>query len=415
MKKQLFLLGLPGFLTLNSFAQTSATVSVGANYADQKWYSFQNGIQATQPKDNWDLAFEVTGYSSAILANTQKSNFALYKAPYKIADYATLDTAGISNWTVLYNSDTTWTIGALNRGANPSDPFDLGWGLYDLNTHFVTGDSCYVVKLSATSYKKIKLINLANGIYNFEYANINGTSSQTVALDKSNYTGKNFVYFDMTGNAAIDREPASSTWDLTFVKYTAFIPVPYPVVGVLSNKGVTVAQADNVAASYSTWASLPFYSNISTVGSDWKGFDLTNNVWNIVSDTCYFVHDKSGNIWKMAFTAFGGSTNGNIVFNQQKISVTGIATNNQVVSNVAVYPNPSAGDIANLLFSSEASVGEMSVSITDLNGRVLSSEIIHVEAGLTRHALDTKALSSGLYLVQLSAGSSVTTQKLVKH
>ena len=171
------------------------TVSVGAGYINQKWYSLQNDEQGTaQSKDNWDIAFEITGASASILVNTQKTNFALYKAPYSISNYATVDTTGISNWPILYNSDTTWAVGALNKGANPSNAYDLGWGVYDINTHIVSGDSCYVIKLSATSYKKIKLVNLSGGIYTFEYANINGTSSQTATVNKSNYTGKNFAY-----------------------------------------------------------------------------------------------------------------------------------------------------------------------------------------------------------------------------
>src|SRR5687767_6600059 len=104
MNKHLFSLGLFFLASVSSVAQVTTTVSVGAGYADQKWYSLANGEQASQPKDNWDLAFEITGFTSAIFANTQKVNFAVYKAPFSIANYASVDTAGIANWPVLYNS-----------------------------------------------------------------------------------------------------------------------------------------------------------------------------------------------------------------------------------------------------------------------------------------------------------------------
>lgn len=416
MKKGLLSLGLAAFTAIQMNAQT-VTVSVGASYVNQKWYSLENGEQASQPKDNWDLGFEITGYTSAIIANTQRADFAVYKTPYSVASYATIDTTGISHWPILYNSDTTWAVGAFNKGASLTNPNDLGWGVYDINTHFVTGDSCYVIKVSATSYKKLKFINLANGIYNFEYANINGSSSQTIAINKSSYTGKNFAYFDMTANAAIDREPASSAWDLTFVKYTGYIPVPYGVTGVLSNKGVVVAQANDVAnvATYNSWSSQSYQTSISTIGYDWKTYDGASNSYKVVNDTCYFVKDKPGSIWKLRFTGFSGGTAGNMSFTKEKMSAVGIATIDNSISRVAVYPNPTNGDNTALLFSSEKPLANVSVSITDLNGKEISTETIDVASGLNSYSLNTKALNSGIYFVRLNAGSYTTIQKLIKY
>jgi hypothetical protein len=196
MKKQILSLALISAVTFNINSQTLIdTVSVGASYANQKWYSLQNDEQGTtQPKDNWDIAFEITGFSASILANTQKTNFTVYKAPYTIANYGSIDTTGISNWKKLYNSDTTWAIGAFNKGGVFANPSYLGWGLYDVNTHIITGDSCYVIKLSATSFKKFKIDNLAGGIYTATYADINGANSQAISINKTSYTGKNFAY-----------------------------------------------------------------------------------------------------------------------------------------------------------------------------------------------------------------------------
>jgi hypothetical protein len=252
MKERLLTIGL---ITISAFSLKSQiivdTVSVGNLYANHKFYSLQNDEQGTQPKDNWDIAIETTGFSSAILANTQKPNFAVYKAPYSIANYGTVDTTGISSWPMLYNSDSTWSIGAFNRGADTSNAYDLGWGVYDMSTHYVMGDSCYVLKLSASSYKKLKIVSLINGVYTLEYASINGSSSQTVTIAKSAYASKNFAYLDMTSNTQLDREPASSAWDFQFGRYTAFVQgMAYPVVGIMANKGVYVAQLNNVANRY---------------------------------------------------------------------------------------------------------------------------------------------------------------------
>ncbi|PBQ30252.1 hypothetical protein CNR22_00245 [Sphingobacteriaceae bacterium] len=422
MNKKLVSLGVSVLLTVGASAQViTNTVSIGASYANQKWYSLANGeVGAAQSKDNWDIAFEITGYSSAILANTQKTGFALYNAPYKLADYATLDTAGISSWKTLQNSDTTWNVGAFNKGADLSDAFDLGWGVYDMSTHYVNGDSCFVIKLSATSYKKLKIVSLANGIYTFEYANINGTNSFTQTITKATYTGKNFVYADLTANTIIDREPVSSSWDLVFGRYTAMLMAPtltpYAVVGIAQNKGVTVAQAENVAnpSSYSNWSTESYKTNITTIGHDWKTVNMSTSAWNIVNDTVYFVKDKVGDIWKVRPISFGGSANGDFVFSKEKMgSFTGIAnTKGTVVSEVMVYPNPSNGFNTTLLFSNKAAQN-VSVSIIDMTGKVLSTEALQVSEGITTHALNTGELSPGIYFVTLNSGSYSSSQKLI--
>lgn len=418
MKKQLFALGLTAATALSLNAQVvTGTVSVGASYANHKFYSLENGEVGTQPKDNWDIAFEITGYSSAILANTQKANFAVYKTPYEIADYATVDTAGISSWPILYNSDTTWNVGAFNRGANPANSSDLGWGVYDMNTHYVNGDSCYVVKLSTTVFKKLKIVSLISGVYTFEYANIDGSATQSVTIAKSTYTGKNFVYFDMTGNTAVDREPVSSSWDLQFGRYTAFVPTPYPVVGIMANKGVLVAQMNDVAnpSTFSNWVGAYLSGHITTIGHDWKTVDINTSQWKVVDDTVYLVRDKLYNIWKMRMIAFGGSSNGNYVFSKEKLSATGIAdAKGNTFTEVLVYPNPALSH-ATLMFSSQDQSGDVMVSVSDLTGKVLSTEKINVASGLNQYQLNTAGLSSGVYFISLQAGSYITTQKLIKH
>jgi hypothetical protein len=423
MKKQLLAMGL---ITISAFSLKSQiivdTVSVGNLYVNHKFYSLQNDEQGTQPKDNWDIAIEMNDISSSILANTQKANFAAYKAPYSIANYGTVDTAGISGWPMLYNSDSTWSIGAFNRGANPSNSYDLGWGVYNQTTHFVMGDSCYVVKLSASSYKKLKIVSLISGVYTLEYANIDGSASQTVTVAKSAYTGKNFAYLDMTNNTEFDREPASSTWDLLFGRYTAFVPsgtvtTPYAVVGIMANKGVYVAQLNNVAnpSGFVSWPGTYLSPNITTIGHDWKAFNLSTNQWRIVQDTIYLVNDKLKNIWKVRCIGFSGSGTGDFIFSKEKISAVGIADEKgNAFGEMALYPNPASGNAVTLVLSSHIQNVEVSVSVMDVTGKVLSSEKISASEGLNQHQLNTEALSAGVYFVTVQAGSYVSTQKLIK-
>lgn len=418
MNKTLLSLTLFGALAFKSKSQIIIdTVSVGTGYANQKWYSLQNNEQGTQLKDNWDIAFEISGYSASILANVQKTNFAVYKAPYSISQYATIDTTGINTWPMLYNSDSTWAIGAFNKGANPANANDLGWGVYNSSNHIITGDSCYVIKLSNTSYKKIKINDLNGGVYSFEYANIDGSNAQSQSITKSNYTGKNFAYFDLTNNVAIDREPLSANWDLTFVKYISFVPSAYGVTGILSNKGVMVAQANNIVSpsTYNTWSSHSFNSAINEIGYDWKEINMTTFAWDIKMDTIYFVKTKIGDIWKLHFTKFSGSSTGNFIFSKEKLSSVSLQDLEGTVSQVSLYPNPSTGNTTTLLVAAEIELANASVSIIDLAGRIVSTEMISVNTGINQYQLNTGPLNNGVYFIQLNAGANTITQKLIKH
>ncbi len=407
-----------GAMALTSKSQTIIdTVSIGAGYANQKWYSLQNDEQGTQSKDNWDIAFEISGFSASILGNVQKTNYAVYKTPYTISQYATLDTAGINTWPILFNSDSSWAIGAFNRGANPANANDLGWGVYNSSNHIISGDSCYVIKLSATTYKKIKINDLNGGVYSFDYANIDGSSAQSQSIIKSNYTGKNFAYFDLTNNIAIDREPLSTNWDLTFVKYISFVPSPYGVTGILSNKGVVIAQADNVSSpnTYNNWQTHSFNSAMNEIGHDWKEINMTSFNWDIKMDTVYFIKAKAGDIWKLRFIKFSGSSSGNFIFSKEKLSAVGLQDLKGTISQVSLYPNPSTGNTSTLLFATETEFSNVSISIIDMAGRVVSTENISVKTGLNQYQLNTDLLNNGVYFIQLNAGTNTITQKLIKN
>ena len=108
-------------------AQTPVTVSIGPGYTQQVWYSLQNGVVSSAPVNDWDLAFEIQGFRASVLVNTQKPGVEVVKSPFSIAQWSSVDTAGLSTWPRAHNADTSWSCGALNQGPY-SDQFDLGWG-----------------------------------------------------------------------------------------------------------------------------------------------------------------------------------------------------------------------------------------------------------------------------------------------
>jgi hypothetical protein len=389
-------------------AQVTDTVSTGAGYANQVWHSLANDDQGTAPKNNWDIAFDVSPFGAAVLANTITGTTVWTYTAGDTTDWATLDTAGLSTWPKYYNSDTSWEIGAFNQGASSS--FDMGWGIYSPITHYVTGDSIYVVKLANNTYRKLWIMQLANSTYQFRYATLDNSSDQTASLIKTNYTGKNFAYYSMQNNTALDREPLSADWDLLFSQYTAFVPSAYTVTGVISNRGVTVAQAIPVDVTTAQWTNYTFVTPINEIGYDWKTLNMSTFTFDITDSLVYFVQTQNGDIWKVIFTGFGGSANGNYIFTKELVSVTGTPEQEQSMF-MELYPNP-ANDNATLSFSARTNA-ETIITVTDLAGKTCFASKQIGNSGLQQITLDTGSWNAGMYIVTLQTEGKVQSKKLI--
>ncbi|MDX2002239.1 MAG: T9SS type A sorting domain-containing protein [Chitinophagales bacterium] len=407
------------FITLSASLMAQAvtdTVSTGASYANQVWYSLNNDEVARSSKDNWDIAFEAEGFTASILVNTQKG-LALYQTPFGVADWASFDTTGLSTWEQLIDSDTSWGYGAFNHSSMST--FDLGWGTYNLNTHVVTGDSIYALKLANGDWKKIKIDQLANGVYDFTYADVDGSNEVSASIAKDDMLGKSFGYYSFADQDTVMREPNKDAWDITFTRYSTIINAPaptvYSVTGVLANQGVLIAEATGVDVNTVNYNGLAFGTEINTIGYDWKAYDNVNMVFTITDSLAYFVQLTNGEIWKLVFTGFGGSSNGNYIFSKELVydpAVTGIE-DLESKAQMLVYPNPSNGTNTELVYSIGNAVDNAVVNVYDLTGRNVLSTLADANTGLHRLTLNTANLVKGMYIVRLSTGSAHLEQKLI--
>lgn len=401
------LLLLPAALLLaRASAQTAVTVSIAPGYAEQVWYSLQNGVVATAPKDNWDLAFEIDGFTASVLVNTQKAGVEVVKSPFAIADWNNVDTAGLSTWPRAHNADTSWSFGALNQGPF-ADEFDLGWGNYNMITHVVAGDTIFLVHLSSGVWRKLRIDGLATGTYTFTHANLDGSDELTGQIVKSAYATKNFVYWDLGTNTLVDREPAKDSWDLTFVKYIAFIPQPYGVTGVLQNKGVEASAATGVLPANADWTTAAFSAHINSIGFGWKAFDMQNMQWVIEDSLSYFVKDLAGNVWQLVFTGFGGSASGDISFTQELVSATGLAEQ-PLAATLRAWPNPTEDGRVSI---DAAGARVLGVEVLDAAGRLVLGQG-EVGGGLV--TLDLGDLGPGTYTVRLRTDLGTAHTRLLR-
>ena len=396
-------------LALPATAQNTVTVSTAAGNAEQVWYSLQNGEVATAALADWDLAFEIAGFTASIRVNTQKG-MRVFKAPYAVQDWASLDTTGmLATWKEVHDSDTSWSHGALNDGLT-SNEFDLGWGVYNQVTHIVAGDSVFVLQLANGDWKKLRIDGLATGTYAFTWANVDGSDEQSGSLNKGAFMGKNFGYYSFA-NGVVDLEPLSADWDLVFTKFIGYVPSAYPVAGVLQNKDVPALQIDGVPTDQADWTSAPFDSVINVIGSDWKTFNMQTFQYEYPADRTYFVKDRSGNVWKLIFTEYGGSANGDMTFTQELVSATGVDELTADRGVDTVYPMPVQNGLANLVL--DVPVRQLDVTVHDLGGRVVRQERLGGLDGLVQRTIDLAGAPAGLYVMRLQAPGFDRSMRLV--
>lgn len=415
MKKQLLSVCIALSALATNAQSTNDSVSIEAGYANQTWYSLENGTLESAPKDEWDLAFEINGFASSIRLNHVNGNKLWVYAHGDTADWSSIDTTGISSWPALFNSDTSWARGAFNVNAEVGNDFDLGWGVYNMITHHVVGDSLYVINHNGT-FKKLWIVSLASGSYTFRLADLDGSNEIERSLQKSAYPEKNFGYYSIANDAFLDREPIRYNWDLLFTQYSAIIPNfgGYPSTGVLLNNGVKAAKVYpvNDTETFNDHESATFRSEINGIGYGWKSINMSTFQWDIADSTVYFVQSMEGAIWKLVFSGFGGSANGMYYFTKEKLveeEPEGLTGHNGQNTLFDVYPNPATGGMINVVLSN---AGTTQLSLTDINGRAVRQQTVASD-GLQTHALQTADLPAGLYFLSMQSEGSSISKKII--
>lgn len=423
MKKQI-LTALLGLAAISTQAQqvVTDTVKTGSNYANQVWYSLANDEMGSAPKDNWDLAFDIIDITASIHINSA-SGVMLWNYPKgDKSAWSTVDTTGITTWDARYNTDTSWAVGAMGRYGDPNNPFDLDWGLYDMATHNVTGDSIYIIQLVNGDYKKLMIESLSGGTFSFKYANLDGSSEVSDKVIKGNFANKNMAYYSIVNGSTVNREPDMTKWDLVFTQYTAFISMggpltPYPVSGVLQNRSVKAVKVDNLPNknAYNTYQGHTFNSEINTIGYNWKSFNGSG--YDIKDSTVYFISTPDAEtgdnaIWKVIFTGFENS-NGSFIFDKSLMKAASVEDVFGNKATVSISPNPATGGNVNVVYDLNSNQEAVMLNVTDMTGKTVLSTQLESNAGLHVYALPVNSLSSGMYIVSVNTRGGSVQQKLV--
>lgn len=382
-------------ISITNIYATNDSITTTPGYSMDVFYSLKNGVAKSEPRSNWDIAFATNKMSSSILIN-DGSGVVLYTYPKgDTSAWTSVDTSGLSTWTVMYNSEEDWEEGAF--GVNAIGHPDYGWCVYNMVTHNLTGDSIFIIKTKDDSYLKLWMIGKESmaGIYHFRFAKLDGTSDTTVDLNASTYSTKNFVYYDLTNKQLLDREPDTDSWDILYTKYQAVQPSGgyYAVTGVLSNIGVNIAKAEMVDTTFTDWPNTPFSTDKAVIGWDWKEFSMTTFSYEVSDSLVYFIQNNDGDIYKLIYTGFSGSTSGNVYFTKQLLSATNISESDNY-SNIKVFPNPATSFIQ---LDIDGDISQSSVLILDIAGKVVLNQRIDSN----HEVIDIDNLPSGLYFVKI--------------
>ncbi len=265
------------------------SVVLGEGNANMSFYSLANGELGQVPLADWHIALDVRPMGA-----TARINGGLGLNLYPYGSLAEWDNVDLTTWLPgdpYRNQQTDWSFGAFSQGGDGM--FDFGWGVYDVVTHVVTSDVMYLVQLPDETWKKVALLSLSSGVYDLQFANLDGTDFFNVSVNKADYDGQLFAYCNLLTGTVEDLEPAEP-WDIAFFTYQDEVApgTYYPVTGGLIHPNVTVQQTEGLAdpfldGSYS-FDSFSFETN--AIGHDWKTF-VPGQGYSIEAERCYFVAD----------------------------------------------------------------------------------------------------------------------------
>lgn len=395
-------------------AMTPDSIVMSAGYANEVYYNMAGGVVLSGPRATWDIAFRTMKMSSSIITN-DGSGVVLYTYPKAdTTGWATLDTNGLSTWAQMFNDPTDWENGAFSRNATGHP--DYGWGKYNDVTHNLTGDSIFVIKLRDGSFKKLWIVKKlsAADVYIFKYANLDGSDEQIITQDLNAQIATDFYGYSLQTNEPIGFQPPKADWDILFTKYVSVQSngSPYPVIGVLSKEDVKVKHFHPVPLTYSDFGAGTWDSTRSKIGWNWKVFDMKSFSYIVPDTNVYFVKPESGDIYKLYFTAFAGTSTGLIKFSVERAAGAGTGDLKADPIQLTIYPNPA---IDRININATGATGEdLTFTLTDLTGRQLRADRPgRMADGRYAYSMDVTGVQPGIYFVTVSTAATKTVTKVI--
>lgn len=406
--------GLLFFLFSFTLFQLSAQfveISYGPGYSQQLFYSLSSQESVSLDDAAWDIAFTAQGLQDAgIILNEAASSdendtpLELYLVPGKsYEEVISEDDLGGR----LYNDEQSWQYGAFNAMRNENNPLDYGWGTYDASAMAVEGTQLFALKLRDGSFRKLEISALDGTSYQVRHAAFDGSGEVSFSVDKSNHQDTGLVFYSLTNNEVVTEIPATGDWDLMFTRYTTPLDdgqgniLNYLLTGTLSGAGVEVAQADGIDPATVEFDAYrdSLQSALDVIGYDWKSFDLNTFSWSLPLDRVYFVKTAEGEVYKLQFIDFEGSSTGVAVFEQTDLGITNTIEESSIVNDFTVFPNP-VRDVATIGLTLEQAT-RARMQLFSANGQQVWAAEAQFPAGFQAKELHLSHLPGGTYYLSI--------------
>ena len=414
MKKQLLF-----FFLFTTFLQLQAQfveVSYGPGYTQQAFYDLSSQEAVSIDDAAWDIAFTAQGLQDAgIILNEAASSdendnpLELYLVPGKSYE-ATITEDHLGDR--LFNDEQSWQYGAFNAMRATGDPFDYGWGTYNPASMAVEGTQLFALKLRDGSFRKLEISALNGTTYEVRHAAFDGSGEVSFSVDKADHQDTDLVFYALAENEVLTDIPSTDEWDLVFTRYSTPLDegqgniLNYLLTGTLSGLDVEVAQADGIdpaSVEFSNYEDS-LQTALDVIGYDWKSFDLNTFSWSLPLDRVYFVKTAEGEVHKLQFIDFEGSSTGVAVFEQTDLGIVNAVEAHPVVNDFTVFPNP-VRDIATIGLTLEQAT-RARMQLFGTNGQQVWSAEAQFPAGFQAKELNLSHLPSGTYYLSIQPQGS---------
>lgn len=394
--------------------ETTVDLSMGPSYANQTYYKLSTETATSYAANTWDLAFlRTSAYSTGIRVNDH-AGIEVYEVTTNTDawDDIPVTSEAQSEWTQLYNSETTWT-GAFDNGSA-----SYGFGDYNPITHHIEGSVIFVLKYPDGTYRKFINLDYSSG-YTFKYATWDAATSSwsediTVSLPNANNPDHSYNFYSLENNSEVLAQPATTDWDFVVTKYTSDYygngNLFWPVTGILHSDQVTVAKNEEIDGPV-TNPTLTYSDEINTIGDDWKTY-VSSVQYDVNSDMAYYVKYADNSVYRIYFTSFEGSSTGNLSFAFENVTQSlGVE---ELDNNVTfgVYPNPSSDGKINLIYD-VAKSGTNHITIYSMHGSKVLETSLSSQQGFYNKTIDLSHLQKGVYMLNFTSGDYTISKKVI--
>jgi hypothetical protein len=178
---------------------------------------------------------------------------------------------------------------------------------------------------------------------------------------------------------------------------------------VLQNKSVRALQIDGVPVAEAQWGGGELDSAMNIIGYDWKTYNQPTASYTYAQDRTYFVSDRSGNVWKLVFIGYGGSSTGTMTFTQELVSATSV--DEPGASALRVFPVPVTSGVLHIL--SDEELRGARVELVDASGRSIRTTTLADQRSGSFATVDMNGMPAGIYLVRLQSPGVLRTARVV--